>query len=160
MSFRSTSTKGSAETPVNAALAGYRLAPNLPIAEALRVFTEAIEINEFAAAVRRHPSWNPAMENDPRYQPDPEWSLEDLYFAHKVLSRTQRAFGTLEHPGLTRFRDDGRVEVADHSDASSLYCQVDDWCILEHGHPGDCDGDRELWAGAGSLYPTGELTPA
>lgn len=160
MSFRSTNVKGRPETPVSAALVGYRLAPNTPIVDALKVFDEAIEINEFAASVRRHPSWNPALENDLRYQPDPEWSLDDLYFAHEVLSRAQRAFGTLAHPGLTRYRDDGRVEVADHHAASSLYCQADDWCILEHGHPGECDGDRELWAGAGILYPTGELTPA
>lgn len=160
MSFRSTDSKGRTGIRINTALLGYRVAPDMPVADALKVFDESIEISEFAASVRRHPSWNPVMEDDPRYQPDPEWPLADVYFAREVLSRALRAFGTLAHPGLTRFREDGRIEVADHADAADLYCQADDWCILEHGHPGDCDGDREVWVGAGVHYPTGELVPA
>lgn len=157
MTYRSTDTKGRPEIPANAALLGYRLTPDMPVADALEVFDQAIHINEWAAAVRRHPAWNPALEDDIRYQADSEWPLEDLYFAREVLSRALRAFGTLQRPGLTRFRDDGRIEVADHADATGLYCEEDDWCILEHDHPGQCNGDRELWMGPDVLYPAGEF---
>lgn len=160
MTYRSTDTKGRTEIPANAALLGYRLTPNMPVQDALHVFDESIEINEFAASVRRHPSWNPAMENDPKWKGDPEWPFEDLYFAREVLSRAHRAFGTPASRGLTRVREDGRVEVADHGDAAGLYCQDDDWCILEHDHPGDCNGDREMWLGPDVLYPVGDLIPA
>lgn len=160
MSFRSTDTHGNPEIPANAALVGYRLVPDMAIAAAIEVYDQSIEMNEWAASVRRHPSWSPAMEDNPRYQGDPEWPLEDLYFAREVLSRAQRAFGTLTSPGLTRFRDDGRIEVADHAEAADLYCQADDWCILERDHPGDCDGDREVWVGPDALYPTATLIPA
>lgn len=160
MSFRSTDTHGNPEIPVNAALVGYRLVPAMAVSDAIEAYDQSIAMNEEAAAKRRHPSWNPALEDDPRHQGDPEWPLADLYFAREVLGRAQRAYGTLEHPGLTRFRDDGRIEVADHADARSLYCQEDDWCILEHDHPGECDGDRELWAGPDTLYSTKALVPA
>lgn len=160
MTYRSTDTKGRSEIPVNAAILGYRLVPDMPIADAIEVYDQSIEMNEEAAAKRRHPSWNPALENDPRHQGDPEWPLDDLYFAREVLSRAQRAFGTLASPGLTRFRDDGRIEVADHTEAKDLYCQADDWCILERDHPGNCSGDRELWLGPNVLYPVGALLSA
>ena len=160
MTYRSTDTKGRTEIRANAALVGYRLTPAMPAQDALRVFEESIEINEWAASVRRHPSWSPAMEANPRYKGDPEWPLADLYFAREVLTRALRAFGTPESRGLTRLREDGRTEVADHADAKGLYCQDDDWCILEHDHPGDCDGDREMWLGPDVLYPVGELIPA
>lgn len=162
MSFRSTDTKGRIEIPANAALLGYRLAPDMGVADALEVFDTAININEWAAAVRRHPSWNPALEDDIRFRGEEEWPLPDLYFARRVLIRALRAFGTLQNPGLTRFRDDGRIEVADSAEASHLYCQREggDWCILDAGHPGECNEDRELWLGPDVLYPVGQLAHA
>lgn len=160
MSYRSNDHKGNAHIPANAAILGYRLVPDMSVADAIEVFTESEQINEWAAAVRRHPSWNPALENDLRFQADPEWTTEEIRFARTVLIRALRAFGELAHPGLTRFRDDGRVEVADHGDAAHLYCEIDDWCILEAGHPGDCNGDRELWLGPDVLYPATELVDA
>ena len=149
MAYRS-SERGNPAIPANIAILGYRLVPGMPIEDALKVYYESLELNEFVAAVRRHPSWTPTPANEAKYQGDPEWSTDELRFALKVFIRTYRVFG--DHDGLTHLRNDGRFEVADHADASHLYCEVDDWCILEVGHPGDCHGDREMWFGANTLY--------
>jgi len=151
MSYRSSADRGRAT--VNAALNAYRQVPGIPVADALEAFQLAEDRNELAAAVRRHPSWNPQLEGDIRYQPDPEWTTEEIRFARLVLLRTVRAFGPHPDGGVRHLRTDGRWEIADHEDGNDLYCEEDDWCILEHGHPGNCDGDRELWCGPDTLYP-------
>ena len=40
-------------------------------------------------------------------------------------------------------RPDGRFDVTDSEKANARYgCKADDWCILQDGHAGSCDGDR------------------
>lgn len=151
MAFRS-SERGNPTIPANTAILGYRLVPDMPVEDAVQVFNESEQINEFAASVRRHPSFRPTPENLDRYAGDPEWSTEEIRFARTVLIRAYRAFGAGD--GLTRLRDDGRFEVADHAEAKHLYCEKDDWCILEVGHPGDCNEDRDVWGGADAYYAT------
>ena len=158
--FRSSDHRGNPAIPVNAAIVGSRLVPDMPIPDALQVFAESEEINEFAASVRRHPAWNPALENDPRWAPDPEWTTPEIRFAREVLIRALRAYGPQDLSGLTHLRDDGRREVADHPDANDLYCPIDEWCILDADHHGECNGDRQMWMGAGKLYPTPALAHA
>lgn len=54
---------------------------------------------------------------------------------------------------LTRLRADGRLEVADTEAANTAYgCKKDNWCILADGHAGDCNEDRDMWAGPGKEY--------
>lgn len=160
MPFRSTDTLGNTAIPVNAAIVGYRLVPAMPVADAVEVYSFAEQQNEYAAAVRRHPSWSPKFERDLRFQADHEWTTEQIRNARIILTRALRAFGDPAAPQLTRKRADGRYEVADHEDANGLYCKADEWCILEAGHPGDCNEDRESWFGADTLYPPRELTTA
>ena len=160
MAFRSTDTKGRSTVPANAALVGFRIVPGMAVADALEAYALAETTNDLAAAARRHPSWNPALENDPRYQPDPEWTNEEIRFARAVLLRALRVYGPHAESGFTHLRQDGRWEVADHGAASHLYCPLDDWCILEVGHPGLCNEDREAWFGPDVLYPTGALAHA
>jgi len=157
MAYRSSDEHGSLAVPVNKALVGYRINPGMAVADALEAYRVAEDMNEIAAAARRHPSWNPALEDDPRFQSDPEWTTEEIRFARLVLLRALRAFGPHADGGVRHLRTDGRWEIADHADAATLYCEVDDWCILEHGHPGDCNGDRELWYGPDVLYPARDL---
>lgn len=160
MPFRSSDARGNIAIPANAAIVGYRIVPDIHVADALEVFAQSEAINEFAAAVRRHPSWNTRYENDLRWQPDPEWTTEEIRFAREVLIRALRAFGPQDHSGLTRLRSDGRRELADHSEAEALACPLDDWCILDTGHPGHCNEEREVWAGPDALYPTAGLVTA
>lgn len=160
MTFRSNPDRGRTSIPVNAALVGYRINSGMPVKDALEAYDFAEALNEFAASARRHPSWNPAREEDPRYAPDPEWTTEEIRAARTILIRASRAFAP-DPTGRTHLRDDGRFEVADHADAADLYCEEDDWCILEAAHPGDCNSERDLWFGPDTLYRApGELVGA
>lgn len=43
-------------------------------------------------------------------------------------------------------RPDGRFDVSDTAQAALEWsCTVDDWCILQDAHQGDCCEDRETW---------------
>lgn len=43
-------------------------------------------------------------------------------------------------------RPDGRFDVSDTAQAALEWsCAVDDWCILQDAHQGDCCEDRETW---------------
>lgn len=150
--FRSTElTAGT--LPANAAILGYRLNYGMPVGDALAALALAEHTNEIAAAARRHPSWSDRHERSIRFSADPEWSIEEIRHAQIVLTRARHAFADAGVEDVTRLRSDGRYEVADHEDGNAFYCTRDDWCILEVGHPGDCDEEREVWVGADALYP-------
>ncbi|WPH57851.1 hypothetical protein [Mycobacterium phage WXIN] len=45
---------------------------------------------------------------------------------------------------VLRRRTDGRLEVADNRQADTAHgCMRDQWCILAHGHAGECNEERE-----------------
>lgn len=52
-----------------------------------------------------------------------------------------------------RLRTDGRYEVADTREGNEGFgCNRDDWCVLIDGHVGECEEDREVWAGPDQPY--------
>jgi hypothetical protein len=158
MNFRSSASRGRIDIPINAAIVGYRLVPDMPVGDALEAYAVAESMNDRAEEARRDPAWSAADEHDLRFQGDPEWTNEQISFAREVLTRALRAFGDAGAPQVTQLRSDGRYEVADHEMARGFYCPVDDWCILECGHPGTCNDDREAWFGPDTLYPPRELS--
>lgn len=136
--FRSTEHEGGM-LPSNTALVGFRIVPKMTVADALTAYAFAQETNDLA-------------DSDPRLWPDPEWSSEQIRHAQIVLTRARHVFEEKKADDVTRLRSDGRYEVADHVDAQPFCCTADEWCILEVGHAGLCNDDREEWAGPDALY--------
>lgn len=151
MRLRNTQDNGSSTAATNTVLQQSR-SSQMTVAAFIDVCNDGIQRNEAMRCMRRHPAWNPALEGNPRFAGS-LYATDELIFAREVLARAFRIFGVLAHPRLTNARSDGRIEVADAAEAAHLYCQIDDWCILETTHPGACHGDRDVWLGPDVLYP-------
>jgi hypothetical protein len=52
-----------------------------------------------------------------------------------------------------RLRADGRFEVDATDEANVEHgCMIDGWCILDNGHAGPCEEQREGWIGEGDTW--------